>query len=122
MPDAMIVYRFFFEWLESKKHPLSTANWCKALNDLDENEQPIFYNVIHNNEFVNTKEHPHYSEHIDKALKFYINLRNEIAEPTGSLFTLKEEFDSIPKEDLLYIKESGAVPVLDRYKNCCNVI
>ena len=117
MPDAMIVYRFFFEWLESKKHPLSTANWCKALDDLDENEQPIFYNIIHNNEFVNTKEHPHYSEHIDKALKFYINLRNEIAESKGSLYTLKKEFDSIPKEKLQYIKTSGAVPVLKKYKS-----
>lgn len=117
MPDAMIVYRFFFEWLESKNHPLSTANWCKSLDDLDENEQPIFYNVIHNDEFVNTKEHPHYSEHIDKALKFYINLRNEIAESKGSLYTLKKEFDNIPKDKLQYIKTSGAVPVLKKYKS-----
>lgn len=116
MPDAMIVYRFFFEWLESKGHPLSTANWCKALDKLDEYEQQIFYDIIHNDDFVNTKERPHYSEHIDCALKFYINLRNEVAEPTGSLYSLKKEFDNTPKDNLQYIKKSGAVPVLKKYK------
>lgn len=116
MPDAMIVYRFFFEWLEKKKHPLSTANWCKSLDELDEKEQSIFYDIIHNEEFVNTKERQHYSNRIDNALKFYINLRNEISEPTGSLHALKLEFDNIPKDDLLYIKNSGATPVLKRYK------
>lgn len=116
MPDAMIVYRFFFEWLENKKHPLSTSNWCKSLDELDEKEQSIFYDIIHNEEFVNTKERQHYSNRIDKALKFYINLRNEISEPTGSLHALKLEFDNIPKDDLLYIKNSGATPVLKKYK------
>ena len=116
MPDAMIVYRFFFEWLESKGHPLSTANWCRALDKLDESEQQVFYEIIHNDDFVNTKERPHYSEHIDCALKFYINLRNEVAEPTGSLYSLKKEFDDTPRENLQYIKESGAVPVLKKYK------
>ncbi len=116
MPDAMIVYRFFFEWLESKNHPLSTANWCKALDVLDESEQSIFYSVIHNEDFVNAKEHPNYSERIDNALKFYINLRSEITEPQGALYALKKEFDSIPKDKLQYIKTSGAVPVLKKYK------
>lgn len=116
MPDAMIVYRFFFEWLGSKNHPLSTANWRRALDDLDEREQPVFYNIIHNNEFVNTKEHPHYSDRIDNALKFYINLRSEITESRGTLYALKKEFDSIPKDKLQYIKTSGAVPILKKYK------
>ena len=114
MPDAMIIYRFFFEWLESIDHPLSTANWCKALNRLDDSEQSVFYEIIHNNEFVSIKQ-THYGKNIDEALKFYVNLRDEITEPTGTLFRLKKEFDSIPKNNLLYIKNRGAVPVLEKY-------
>ena len=117
MPDAMIVYRFFFEWLERKNHPLSTANWCRVLNELDEEEQSVFYGIIHNEDFINTSTRPNYSKHISEALMFYINLRNEIAEPEGSLYTLKQEFDSIPKDDLLYIKKSGAAPILKKYAN-----
>lgn len=116
MPDAMIVYRFFFEWLASKNHPLSTCNWCNALDELDAKEQIIFYEIIHNEDFVNTKERKHYTARIDHALEFYINLRNEVSEPSGSLYALKKEFDNIPKEELEYIKESGAVPVLKKIK------
>lgn len=116
MPDAMIVYRFFFEWLEKKNHPLSTANWCRVLNELDEKEQKIFYEIIHNEEFVNTKDRQHYSEHIDNALHFYINLRNEVAEPSGSLYKLKKEFDNLPKDEILYLKQTGAVPILEKFK------
>ena len=120
MPDAMIVYRFFFEWLESKNHPLSTANWSRALNMLDESEQSIFYSIIHNNDYLCIKEHNYYNRNIDDALKFYVNLRDEISNPSGKLYRLKKEFDSIPKDDLLYIKNRGAVPVLDRYiKTSC---
>lgn len=115
MPDAMIVYRFFFEWLESKSHKLSTARWRDALNALNSEERPIFFDIIHNEEFVNTKNREHYSENIDKALEFYVNLRNEISEKSGSLYQLKAEFDAIPKAQLQYIRESGAVPVLDFY-------
>ena len=117
MPDAMILYRFFFEWLESKNHPLSTSNWCNALNELDEEEQTIFYDIIHNDSYLNTCARIHYGGRIANALLFYTNLRNEITEPNGSLYSLKREFDSVPKEDLLYIKESGAVPVLKKYFN-----
>ena len=85
------------------------------LNELDEEEQSVFYGIIHNEDFTNTSTRPNYSKHISDALTFYINLRNEIAEPNGSLYTLKKEFDSIPKDDLLYIKQSGATPVLNKY-------
>lgn len=117
MPDAMIIYRFFFEWLESKNHPLSTANWCRTLDMLDDRERPVFYSIIHNNEFVSLKEPMHYSTHIDNALKFYVNLRDEITDSTGSLYALKKEFDRIPKDSLLFIKNSGATPVLEMYLN-----
>ena len=115
MPDAMIIYRFFFEWLESKKHPLSTANWCNALDALDENESTVFYSIIHNDEFVNQKKQMAYGSRINNALRFYDNLRDEITNPKGSLHTLKKEFDSIPKDDNNYIKNGRYSPVLKKY-------
>lgn len=116
MPDAMIIYRFFFEWLDKKGHPLSTDNWCKSLNQLQGEERDYFYRLIHNEEFINTRERESYSENVDRALSFYINLRNEISERNGSLYNLKREFDAIPKKELASIRESGAVPILNIYK------
>lgn len=116
MPDAMIIYRFFFEWLASKGHPLSSDNWCKTVNCLNEEEREIFFGIIHNEDFINTKDRISFSANVDRALGFYINLRNEISEKSGSLYSLKQEFDLIPKNKLKSIRESGAVPVLDFFK------
>ena len=41
-------------------------------------------------------------------LKFYVNLRDEISDPKGCLWKLKQEFDSLPKDELNYIKDSFA--------------
>ena len=81
-------------------------------NDNDKTSVPIFFNF--RSDFVNTKERPHYSEHIDCALKFYINLRNEVAEPTGSLYSLKKEFDDTPRENLQYIKDPEQIARLKK--------
>lgn len=121
MPDAMIIYRFFFEWLDRINHPLSSSNWCEAMNRLTPMELDYFFSVTHNEEFINTKERESYSENVDKALSFYINLRNEVSDPKGSLFHLKEQFDSLPKEELKSIRTSGAVPIIDVYKKLCDV-
>ena len=34
MPDTMILYRFIFEWLESKNHPLSIYKWQSIIDSL----------------------------------------------------------------------------------------
>lgn len=116
MPDAMIIYRFFFEWLGKKGHHLSTINWCSAVNNLNDEEREFFFRIIHNEDFINTRDRISYNTNVDNALSFYINLRNEISDRNGSLYNLKEEFDAIPKKELTSIRESGAVPVLDIYK------
>lgn len=116
MPDAMIIYRFFFEWLESKSHPLSSLNWCESINSLNKKELDYFFNIIHNDDFINTKDRPSYNDNVDNALKFYINLRNEISEKRGSLYKLKKEFDSLSKEKTESIRDSAAAPVLNIYK------
>lgn len=121
MPDAMIIYRFFFEWLNRINHPLSSKNWCHSINKLTTTELDYFFSVTHNEEFINTKERESYSENVDNALSFYINLRSEISDSKGSLFKLKEEFDSLPKEELDSIRKSGAAPILDIYKSLCEI-
>lgn len=121
MPDAMIIYRFFFEWLNRINHPLSSKNWCDAMNKLNTTELDYFFSVTHNVEFINTKERESYSENVDNVLSFYINLRSEISDSKGSLFKLKEEFDSLPKEELDSIRKSGAAPILDIYKSLCEI-
>ncbi len=46
---------------------------------------------------------------------FYTNLRDELEETKGSLYSLKKEFDSLPDEEIKYLKQTGAVPVLKRF-------
>ena len=79
------------------------------------NKKDLPKEITDHEEFINTNNRPVFSDRINKALLFYINLRNEIAEPNGSLYSLKKEFDSIPKDDLQYIRKRGAVPVLKKY-------
>lgn len=117
MPDAMIIYRFFFEWLNKFDHPLSSKNWCDAMNRLTSTELDYFFSITHNEDFINTRERESYNENVDNALSFYINLRSEISDAKGSLYKLKKEFDSLQKKDLESIRSSGAAPIIDCYKD-----
>lgn len=111
MPDTYIIYRFFFEWLDSKGHPLSMSNWLKAVNALSKEEQMVFYGIIHEKDFVQTKSHPDYGFNINHALSFYVNLRDAISKSDGELYKLKQEFDLLPKEEIEYIKTRRLQPL-----------
>lgn len=115
MPDAMIVYRFFFEWLDTKNHPLSMGNWINSLNSLNEEEREQFFGITHSSDFSNGDKRDSISPRIDKALSFYINLRNAVAKPEGSLYKLKQEFDKLPKEELIHIKKNENHRILKIY-------
>lgn len=114
MPDTFIIYRFFFEWLEKKAHPLSMKQWVDTMNSLSEPDRHILLSIIHDKNFTQSKGED-YGENINNALKFYVNLRDEIMKSNGSLYKLKKEFDAIPKHELDYIKDSFA-GVLTIYK------
>lgn len=116
MPDTFIIYRFFFEWLEEKKHPLSMAQWVKAMNALSKEEMDLLFSIIHDNNFTQPAKEYDYGNNVNHALKFYVNMRNEITDPFGTLKDLKDEFDRLPKEHLEYIKNSFA-GVLNIYKS-----
>ena len=108
MPDTYIIYRFFFEWLEKKSHPLSMKRWVDTMNSLSIQERDTLLSIIHDRNFTQTNMGEDYGERINEVLKFYVNLRDEISDPKGCLWKLKQEFDSLPKDELNYIKDSFA--------------
>ena len=94
MPDTLILYRFFFEWLESKGHKLSKYRWQSIIDSLSEAERMELV------EYLNSEDDgcPQ-SQFIEKLRPFYKNLRDQIEKPTGSLHEYKLEFDNLTKED-----------------------
>lgn len=98
MPDTMLIYRFFFEWLGEKGHPLSIKNWVKAVNALGKRDQDLFFSIIHNKHFTTPVILEEYSKKLKEVLAFYHNLRDEIMDENGSLHALKLEFNALPKE------------------------
>lgn len=115
MPDTYIIYRFFFEWLDTRDHPLGMRKWLSAINSLSINEQQEFFSIIHDKDFNPSSINESVSENIRYALSFYQNRRNEIANPKEELFSLKKEFDAIPKDQLEYIKDYCAGVIKRKY-------
>lgn len=113
MPDSMILYRFFFEWLETKKHPLSRYAWQRLIDKLNSEQRDYLGTYLSGN----TPDSGNLPNFIIELLPFYKNYRDDIQDKGGSLYELKKEFDAIDKkkrnvilEDLnsLYEKESKA--------------
>lgn len=108
MPDTYIIYRFFFEWLDTKNHPMSMSSWANSINSLNNEERMCFYEILHSNDHVSTETCK--NPKVLKALSFYRNNRDEISNKSGSLYELKQEFDSLDKE------------VKDQYRNTGNAL
>lgn len=109
MPDTYIIYRFFFEWLGTKNHPLSMKEWVNAMNSLNEEERKILYSITHSEGFSSWNGVETQSSKVNKVLEFYRNMRNDISEKNGKLFKLKNEFDALGKESIEYIKDSSII-------------
>lgn len=112
MPDTYIIYRFFFEWLDKKKHKLGMSKWVKAINAMTVNEQELFFSILHDKDFNPADIEDGIPERVYTALSFYKNRRDDVAKEGGELYTLKKEFDSLPKEQLDYIKDSFAGTII----------
>lgn len=108
MPDTFIIYRFFFEWLDSKKHPLGMSNWVKSINHMTYIEQQLFFSIIHDSNFDYQNIAEGLPIRVKYALSFYRNRRDDVAKQGGELYNLKQEFDALPKKSLDYIKDSFA--------------
>lgn len=106
MPDTYIIYRFFFEWLDRKKHKLGISKWLQSINSMTYTEQQQFFGIIHDKDFSSTLANEQTSDRVNFALSFYRNRRDDIAKPKGELYELKKEFDALPKDELEYIKNT----------------
>lgn len=83
------------------------CKWREAISELNAEEQSLLFSIIHAENFTQPDSSADYGERVNYALSFYKNYRDDISESDGSLYSLKKEFDSIPKAELNYIKTSG---------------
>lgn len=116
MPETMIIYRYFFEWLgieEGRTAALtvlgndkicngSTYSWWNTFTEcksaLSPNDWKILLEFIHNSDFDECCpiQHPL----ANKLLKFYTNYRKAIIDEGTDLYRLKEVYDKKPLHSL----------------------
>ena len=112
MPETMIIYRYFFEWLDLEDArniaksiwgndgicESSVSSWWKKFNEcqllLPLSEWKELLDFIHKSDFENSckVQHPL----AQQLLKFYTNHRKAIIEKGSELYKLKEEYDKNP--------------------------
>jgi hypothetical protein len=111
MPETMILYRFFFEWLgDEKGYPVSTTAWWHCWQDtfqvLDEQETFELLEIIHQNKFTSLSSED-YNPKVLELLKFYVNYRDDINDPKTELYKLKKEYDKNPTRKLRRKKDEN---------------
>lgn len=104
MPETMILYRFFFEWLgDEKKYPVSTNAWWQCWHEtfekLDAPKAEELKRVIHENKFSSMPKECDNSE-FSRLLSFYVNYRDDINNSETELYKLKQEYDTNPTRKL----------------------
>lgn len=104
MPETMILYRFFFEWLnDEKKYPVSTNAWWQCWHEtfekLDAQKTEELKRIIHKNKFSSMPKECDNSE-FSELLNFYVNYRDDINNSETELYKLKQEYDANPTRKL----------------------
>lgn len=104
MPETMILYRFFFEWLgDEKKYPISQNAWWQCwqttFNSLNEQETIELKEIIHQNKFAFLHVE-NYNPKFAELLSFYTNYRDDIITKGKELYALKQEYDKHPTRKL----------------------
>ena len=112
MPETMIIYRYFFEWLDLEDArniaksiwgndeicESSVSSWWKKFNEcqsrLPHFEWQELLDFIHKGDFDNPCQVQH--PLAQQLLKFYTNHRKAIIEKGSELYKLKEEYDKKP--------------------------
>lgn len=100
MPETMILYRFFFEWLgKEKKYPVSTNAWWQCwqetFKNLNETETVELKEIIHQNKFSSLSSE-NYNPKFSELLNFYTNYRDAVISEGTELHRLKQEYDANP--------------------------
>ncbi len=127
MPETMIMYRFFFDWLSLPKAKkiakkilgdssicdYSTSNWwktyCKCETDLPKSQWNKLLNIIFNNDFKSIKIE-NYSGLSKKLLSFYVDNRKAKMEEDSDLYKMKVEYE---KQPILEAKRKHVLGRLD---------
>ncbi|GHT24761.1 hypothetical protein FACS189430_10260 [Bacteroidia bacterium] len=105
MPETMILYRFFFEWLGEKENPYPISQnawwqcWHNTFNNLNANETAELEEIIHQNKFASLQTE-NYNPKFSRLLKFYTNFRDDVITQGTELYNLKQEYDSNPTRKL----------------------
>ena len=111
MPETMIIYRFFFEWLGREEgiskakgkigydlKNMSVQSWWKCYNEckssISSEEWELVDTYIHTNNF--DAEYPVKKQIVEDLLYFYQNNRKSIIEDGTDLFKMKKEYDKNP--------------------------
>lgn len=113
MPETMIIYRLFFEWLDTEQahneaikllgdisvcHN-STSEWWNTYNHckstVNEKTWLEVELIIHKNEFDN-KIYSFENKDIAKLISFYVDNRKTILDPTSDLYKMKQAYDKNP--------------------------
>lgn len=123
MPETMIIYRYFFEWLgqdvgrEAAIRILgndaicnaSTDAWWRTFNEckqkLSTDKWNLLIEFIHNSNFDAQCDVD--DAIAEKLLRFYTNYRKAIIEEGTDLFKLKEEYDKNPLHSLRRVKHNN---------------
>lgn len=112
MPETMIIYRFFFEWLGKKEgiekakevmgkdfFKSSTQAWWSLFQDCEQSlsadEWERVKKVIHKNDFENIST-KFSNTKVQELLAYYINYRKDVVESGTDLYRLKLEYDKKP--------------------------
>ena len=120
MPETMIIYRFFFEWLSTEAaitigkekfghsfESISTQAWwtcyCECEKAISPAEWESVKLFIHTNDFDNSSDR-FANPLIIKLLSFYENNRKFVVEEGTELFVMKQEYD---KKPILEAKRHG---------------
>lgn len=117
MPETMIIYRFFFEWLgkdegrQAAKQILgndsiyenSTDAWWSTFQDCKKNLQAEEWQevleIIHKNEFEYSTD-KFTNPQVRRLFAYYVNYRKTVVEQGSDLYKLKLEYDKNPTQEL----------------------
>lgn len=104
MPETFILYRFFFEWLDTLPNGLGTNHWriawkeCQdSLSDWDWAELITY---IHNNVFTDEQNAKFTQPSAQRLLNFYTNYRKDIITKGTELYRFKQLYDQSPTIEL----------------------
>lgn len=90
MPETFLLYRLFFE------HIGYTQKWWEDMQALTPSEKEELMPLIYKNDFSNIEELTK-NPKLLHILTYYKNYRNDVIDPTTTLYKLKQEYDNSHK-------------------------